>query len=61
MGHAQGSIVLLLGLWGWIVSTFVFIFRTFPRQGAFEAGPALRWGGSVLFFFFLWIVGLLVA
>jgi hypothetical protein len=61
MGHDQWALVLLVGLWGWIVSMLGFIFRTFPRQGIFEAGPALRWGGSVLFFFALWVVGLLAA
>jgi hypothetical protein len=61
MGHDQWSLLLLIGLWGWIISTLAFIFRAFPRQGTFVADPALRWGGAVLFFFALWIVGLLAA
>lgn len=61
MGHDIGALILLVGLWGWGISTLIFIFRAFPRRGAFESGPALRWGGSVLFFFTLWIAGLLAA
>lgn len=61
MGHDSGAMLLLTGLWGWIVSTFIFIFRVFPRQGTFQQGPALRWGAWVLFFFALWVAGLLAA
>ena len=61
MGHEFWSLVLVTGLWGWILATLVFIFRAFPRLGVFEPLPALRWGGLLLFFFFLWVLGLLNA
>ncbi len=61
MGHDLWSLVLVTGLWGWIVATLFFIFRAFPRHGVFEPAPALRWGAILLFFFFLWILGLLNA
>jgi hypothetical protein len=61
MGHDIWSLVLVTGLWGWIVATLIFIFRAFPRRGVFEPVPARRWGATLLFFFFLWILGLLNA
>lgn len=59
MGHDIWSLVLLIGLWGWIASTLVFIFRAFPARGIFAARPARIWGICSVLSFTIWIVGLL--
>lgn len=61
MAHETWSVILLIGLYGWIGSTLVFIFRAFPGQGLFEARPARIWGACVLVSFSVWILGLLNA
>jgi hypothetical protein len=55
------SFILLAGMFGWIASTLVFIFKAFPSRGQFEARPALKWGCIVLVSFSVWIAGLLNA
>lgn len=61
MRYDYWSFVLLAGLWGWIISTIVFIFRSFPERGVFDSSVALKWGVCVLLSFSIWIVGLLKA
>jgi len=61
MTHEIWSVILLIGLFGWIGSTWLFIFRAFPGQGQFETRPAWIWGASVLVSFSIWIFGLLNA
>lgn len=55
------SIILEIGFWGWVSGTFLFIFRSFgpdykiiPRQGIF-------WGGVVILFYAMWIIGMMKA
>jgi len=55
------SVILLVGLIGWIGSTLAFIFRAFPARGRFEAGSARIWGACVIVFYCVWILGLLNA
>ena len=55
------SVVMLAGLWGWVVFMLLFIFRAFPARGVFESRPALCWGGCAAISFALWIAGLLNA
>jgi len=52
---------MLASLFGWIVSTIFFLFKSFPGRGAFEATKAKLWGGLLLTFFGIWIAGLLNA
>ncbi len=61
MQHECWSLVLLAGLWGWIISTLVLIFRSFTEHGAFSPRPALKWGVCVVLFFSIWVMGLLNA
>lgn len=61
MSNEIWSIVLLLGLFGWIGSTLVFIFTAFPSRDEFLIRPALKWGMCVFVSFSVWIVGLLNA
>lgn len=61
MGHDFWSVILICALAGWIISTLFFAFRAFPEQGRFQAGAARIWGGAVLFFFAVWLLGLVMA
>jgi len=59
VGHDRWSCILLLGLWGWIISSIIFIFRGFPRTGTFAGRDSWKWGIAALLSFALWIIGLL--
>ena len=55
------SVILIAGLAGWLFSCIMLIFRAFPARGVFVASSGIRWGSAVLFFFFIWVVGVLNA
>jgi len=59
MSHDMWALVLLVGLWGWILSTLVFIFQAFPSRDAFAFRPALKWGVCSIVSFTAWVIGLL--
>lgn len=56
-----GVFLSLVGVWGWIGSLLVFIFRAFPSRGAFSVRSAMIWGGMIVIFFSCWLGGMLVA
>ena len=56
-----GVAVSLIGVWGWIGSTLMFIFHGFPVRGQFQGRQASVWGAASLAFFSCWIAGMLVA
>ena len=55
------AIVMLIALAGWISSSLVFIFKSFPERGVFIVKHARIWGGAVLLFYGIWIVAMLNA
>ncbi len=55
------SVVVLVGLAGWISSALLFLFKAFPGRGQFLARPAMIWGGAFLVAYLVWIVGMLSA
>jgi len=55
------AMVTIFGFAGWISSTLVFLFKTFPGQGRFEKRPAMVWGGILAAFYVVWITGMLNA
>ena len=61
MSDGIWSIVTLIGLAAWIVSTIVFLFKAFPGRGLFEAREARLWGAAVLISYGVWIAGMLNA
>jgi hypothetical protein len=61
MSNISWSIVMLLGLYGWVIFTLLFIFKAFPEADKFDSRNALRWGPCILVFFFVWVAGLLNA
>lgn len=61
MSHDIWSIVLLLGVVSWIVSSIAFMFYAFPRRGEFVVKSGIRWGVTSLISFLIWIIGMLNA
>jgi hypothetical protein len=61
MSHDIWSIILLTGLAGWVASSAMLAFKAFPQSGVFDAASGMRWGGALLFSFFVWIIGMLNA
>jgi hypothetical protein len=61
MSNDIWSIILLIGLAGWIASCLILAFKAFPQKGVFDSKSGMRWGGAALFSFFVWIIGMLNA
>lgn len=55
---AGWSIVCLAGLWGFVAATVGLILQGFPARGRFQRRPALLWGGALICFFMVWMVGM---
>ena len=53
------SVVLIAGLTGWIFSSIMLMFKAFPARDVFVVSSGIRWGSAGVFFFFIWIIGLL--
>ncbi|MCK5504490.1 MAG: hypothetical protein KAJ10_04980 [Thermodesulfovibrionia bacterium] len=50
-----------LGFLGWVGCTIGFIFRAFGDNDAFYGRRALFWGGLVVIFYALWVLGMVRA
>lgn len=61
MSHDIWSIVLLMGVISWIVSSIAFMFYAFPRKGEFVVKSGMRWGGASIISFLVWILGMINA
>lgn len=61
MSHDIWSIVLILGLSGWIGSSIFLMFRAFPEKDVFNPAAGIRWGSAVVISFIVWIIGMLNA
>lgn len=61
MSHDIWSIVLVMGLAGWITSSILLMFRAFPQKGVYNSVSGMRWGGAVVISFAVWIIGMLNA
>ncbi len=55
------SVVVVVGLLGWVGAALSFVFKAFPGRGQFLARPALIWGGVLVASYIVWIVGMLHA
>ena len=55
------SVVVVVGLLGWVGAALTFIFKAFPGRGRFLVRPALTWGMVLIVAYIVWIVGLLHA
>ncbi|MFH1624726.1 MAG: hypothetical protein ABID54_06165 [Pseudomonadota bacterium] len=55
------SVILEVGFLGWIGCIIGFIFRVFTGEKGFDGRRALLWGGVIIIFYALWIVGMIRA
>lgn len=55
------AIACEIGFFGWVSCTLGFIFRSFGEDDSFYAKRGLFWGGFVVFFYALWVLGMLRA
>lgn len=61
MAHDLWSVVLILGLAGWLFSSIMLMLKAFPSKDAFDASSGVRWGSTGVISFFVWIIGMLNA
>lgn len=59
--HAGWSIVLEIGFWGWVSGVLLFIMTGFSAENRVIPKRGLLLGGLILFFYSLWIVGMMNA
>jgi hypothetical protein len=55
------GIITVIGVWGWILSIVGFIVKVFPTGDRFNGRSAISWGSSFIFFYALWVVGMINA
>lgn len=61
MSNDLWSVILILGLSGWLFSSIMLMLKAFPQRGVFIASGAKRWGAAGVVSFFIWVVGMLNA
>lgn len=61
MLHEGWAVVCQAGLWGWIISTIVFIVKAFPRRNVMNVKAAVIWGVGSAALFMIWILGMVMA
>ncbi len=61
MIHDFWSVVLIIGLIGWLLSSIMLMFRAFPQKDVFVVSSGIRWGLAGVVSFFVWIIGMLNA
>jgi hypothetical protein len=55
------ALITVIGVWGWILSGIGFILGVFPTRDAFDSKSAALWGGSFIFFYAIWVAGMVNA
>jgi hypothetical protein len=61
MINEKWAILSIFGVWGWILSAVGFIIRAFPSKDRFTSKSALFWGCWFIFFYAIWIIGMIKA
>jgi len=59
--HDIWSVILIVGLIGWLLSSIMLILKAFPQRNIFLASAGIRWGSAAVVSFFIWVAGLLNA
>lgn len=59
--HTGWSIVLEIGFWGWVAGVLLFIMTGFNAENRVIPKRGLLLGGWIVFFYTLWIVGMMNA
>lgn len=58
MSAVAWSVIAIVTFWCWVTSSLLFVFKAFPRIGAFESRPAKVWGGLSVLCASLWMIAL---
>ena len=61
MSHDIWSVILIIGLIGWLFSSIMLMLKAFPQKNVFITSAGIRWGSAALVSFFVWIAGMLKA
>lgn len=61
MSNEWWGVICDVGVWGWVLSVVGFILGVFPARDRFDCNKALTWGTGFLFFYALWVVGMMHA
>jgi hypothetical protein len=61
MENEAWGVISVVGVWGWMLSVVGFIIKSFPTGGRFNGRSAMIWGGCLIIFYALWVVGMLNA
>jgi hypothetical protein len=61
MLHDFWSIVLILGVVGWLFSSIMLMLRAFPSRDVFVVSSGIRWGAATVVSYFIWVIGMLNA
>ena len=56
-----GSLLVMIGFFGWIGSTVGLIFKGFDENNDLKSKNALIWGILLVIFYGIWIAGLKIA
>lgn len=56
-----GSMLAIIGFFGWVGATLGFIWYGLSEQGNWLLRPCVLWGSVVVIFFTAWVFGLLLA
>ncbi|MBW4055098.1 MAG: hypothetical protein HIU83_06810 [Proteobacteria bacterium] len=55
------SVILIIGLIGWIFSSIMLMLKAFPQKNIFVVSSGIKWGAAVVISFFIWVIGMLNA
>ncbi|OGU14354.1 MAG: hypothetical protein A2076_17695 [Geobacteraceae bacterium GWC2_53_11] len=61
MSNDLWSVILIIGLIGWIFSSIMLMLKAFPQKDVFVAASGIRWGSAGVISFLIWVVGMLNA
>ena len=52
------ALICEIGLWGWVASAAGLILKAFPSRDELNVRKAVFWGGSLITFYALWMIGM---
>jgi hypothetical protein len=61
MRNEWWGVITVVGVWGWILAGIGFILKAFPVKDRFDKRGALMWGITFLFFYAMWVLGMMNA
>jgi hypothetical protein len=61
MQNEWWGVITVVGVWGWTLTGIGFILKAFPGVDRFDKRGALIWGGTFLFFYAIWVMGMMNA